>query len=212
MADMIATANTHMTLQELLLAKFSAAIPEWERQWIRRQRKQALDRRKDWKAADAPRLLQLNLPPCAEARLQKLPRLGRGVVAPVTSLGQNILNGLTTLKALSTPETPPKTRRDLYRNSRWFPEFVEQAYRGELERALRHKRLSRQSEPHRRASDIAEEEVAAAARISPAQVRKLCHQVRKDYGGTPSSPPTSAAELKAHLELGPSFVRSVKKG
>jgi hypothetical protein len=106
-----------MILQELILAKILTAIPEWERQWIRRQRKQALDRRKDWKAADIPRLQKLNLPPRAKVQLQKLPRLGRGVVAPVTSLDEYILSGFIALKALSVPETPPEVRRKLYRNS-----------------------------------------------------------------------------------------------
>ncbi|MBN9546985.1 MAG: hypothetical protein J0I19_16085 [Alphaproteobacteria bacterium] len=194
-----------------LLREALVAMPNWEEQWIRQQRERALDRQKDWKLADRQRLQKLGLLPSAERLLQKQHGRGRGVVAPVTSLGQYIVSGLNDLKTLFAPETPPSLRKETYKKFRWFPEFVEQAYRGELNRILSLRKPSTRGEPRRRASELAEERVAEAAGISSAQVRKLCHQARKGYGGSPPPPPTSAAELKAHLELGPSLVRSMKK-
>jgi hypothetical protein len=197
-----------LTFSELLLKEFEAAIPRWGKQWTRQQREKALERCKDWKRADLPRFLKLGLPEWAEAQARERQGRGRGVVAPVTSLDEYALSGLSGLKAIFDPNTPPQVRKKLYRKSRWFPEFVEQAYRGERQR-IQNGSFNR-NEPHRTASDIAEERVSEAAGISSAQVRKLCHRVRKDCQGYSSSPPTSAADLKMHLEFGPASVR-VKK-
>jgi transcriptional regulator with XRE-family HTH domain len=171
-------------------------------------RLRALRKRKDWRKADLPRLLYIGVPPAGQRRIAKLLKSkspGRGVVPPSKSFLEEIVDGWETMKGLADPATPPNIRRKLYEKTRWWPYFIEAAYRGELKKVK-----GGTAWHHRRASEFAEQEVAAAVGISASKVHQLCQQVRDWRGGAPApadEPSTSATELKQYLEVGNDLVR-----
>ena len=88
------------------------------------------------------------------------------------------------VKLWSLP-TPDEWRK-LHRKMPTYPRLIEAAYRGELARAKQQMPRSRDAAagrddfPHRKASEIAEEEVAEAAGISVWMVHALCQHARDD--------------------------------
>ena len=202
-----------MTFADLLLRCIQAKMPEWDERYRAGQVLAALKVRKRWRKADVPHLVKLGIPPCAEPRLSRLitsKSLGRGVVKSPQTLDQKVAILLEGIRIWSCPETPPQVRSRFYKETRWFPEFVEAAYRGELailKANAKHRPPEYRNLPHLCPCVLAETSVAKAAQISPALVRHHCFQVRKDYGGKVPNPPTSAAELKLHLEKGPRLLR-----
>ena len=196
-----------MNLVECLVMIAGPYLEDWERKaecnYARHLKLEALRKRHHWRLADIPRLQELGIPSSAARYVEKAletRRRGRGVVAQPMTLGTTIIDHIKKLKILSDPSTPAHVRRSIYKTTVWFPYFVEAAYRGELERACA--TTSERSVPKLRAHMIAEERVAQAAGISCAQVRALSHRVRRDGAALPDEPPTSAAELRKHLEKG----------
>jgi hypothetical protein len=179
----------------------------------------ALRLRRRWRLADVAQLEAMDLRPAAQRLVDKLKhsgKLGRGVIRDTRDRTKQLARQLRSQLARADPATPPEVRRNLYKKTRRFEEYIEPAYRGEL--ALAQQRALKDSFPHERACELAEAAVAKAAGISQAQVRKYCHSVRSGRRGKPApddEPPTSAAELKRYLEYGPdlgSFSADLKRG
>ncbi len=179
---------------------------QFESDHRRRALLDALRLRRKWRTADIPRLEQLDLPPVALRKLEELrrnPRKGRGVIREFVPAAEILRRGLCDDFRRVDLDTPPHERLACYKKTRWFPEFVEAAYRGELKLAKQRVAASgsRAGRPH----ELAESAVAEAAGISPALVRRYCHQERMARRGLlieNAAAPTSAAELKRHLEHG----------
>jgi hypothetical protein len=173
-----------------------------ERDHGRGVRLRALRLRHRWRKADVPRLLRLPgwASHATSLRINKLLKdekfaRGRGVVSLSMRLPEKIFGVWDFANRLWGSDTPAHERVALYKKTRWWPYFVEAAYRGELERVS--------------SAAAAQENVAKAASISPAEVHRLCQQVRDERGDSPPDdrdcPPTTAAALKQHLEKGPSL-------
>jgi transcriptional regulator with XRE-family HTH domain len=196
-----------VTLQQYLAKAFTAVLEGWKTQYERGVRLRALRKRRHWRKADISRLLDIGVKSAAQRRMSKIwkgkDKPGRGVVSDPKSFLEATNDVLTIGKRLADPATPALERRELYKKTPWWPDIIEAAYRGELEKAK-----GNTTWRHLRASEVAKDEVAEAAGITPAHVHQLCHQVRAKRGDAPADEPaTSAAELKQHLENGPDLAR-----
>ena len=202
---------------------FAVASFNWinavEREHKEQLKRRALDQRSRWRKADVPRLLRLDVgaEPAERMDMAKLlegggPRGGRGVVPEPETLGEEIVDFVTFGQKLFGPDTPPNVRCALYKQTRWWPYFVEAAYRGELREARESLRGGRLNDRHGATpSEIAKEAVAEAANISLATVHALCQRVRNERGSAePDDPEMTASELRAHIEEGPAEVRCIR--
>jgi hypothetical protein len=210
-----ASGSLVRTFADLLVKAGLPIMEDLVRQYERGVRLRALRterRRASLRTADLQRLLTLpGWPPLVRRRLERLLsdkwRLrGRPVLQPPPRIsGKAVIDALSFCKALWSPTTSAKERRELYRKTFLYPCFIESTYRGELSKAQR--KLGRRAgvDPHQ----IAEEEVAAAAEISPRQVREICNKQREKFRrlqpNVVHDPEMDAAELKRHLEMGPSL-------
>jgi hypothetical protein len=208
------------TLLEALVEVATAYLERLGRQHYRRAQAQALGRRGDWKKGDGRPLNRLfagEAKPATQRRILLLGELkgkaaqGRPVVDVPKKLDQQIIGAVQFCTELWSADTPPETRRELYKQTKWFPYFVESAYRGELRAAklaAGGKRKSLHDGALLSPSEKAKQTVASAAGISVSLLDKLCDKVRKERKGDPPNDrqdcrETSAAELARHLENGP---------
>lgn len=196
-------------------------VEHLKRQYDRKVRAQALCLRKHWRKADVPNLLLL--PGKASEATQRLIRKlvlakdkgGRGVIAEPKSFEHAFIEDFALGQRYVDPSTKPEERRALHKKMPKHADLIEAAFRGEFRRARR--RMpdgwdKGHADPHRKASEIAEEEVAEAAGISPAMVHQLCQHARNDYkkalrwaAARPGrrverEPAMTALELKRHLD------------
>jgi hypothetical protein len=202
-------------------------IKNFEAQYERKLRAQALRRRRQWRKADLPALAELLLDghakPATQRELRRLSsakKPGPRAIPPPKNFEKALQDGLDVLRQLGDPATPPNKRRQLrIENMPKFPDLVEAAYRGELAAEKRRLRLGLdRTSPHHKASDLAKERVAKAAGISSAKVHQLCQQVRDERKrlqkkrklldergprlnhGFVDESAMSAADLKAYLD------------
>jgi hypothetical protein len=195
-------------------------VEHLKRQYDRKLRAQALRLRKHWRKADVDNLLLLpgKASEATQRRIRKLllaeDKAGRGVIPEPKSFEQEFVENLTIGRRLVDPATPPEEWRELHRKMPTYPRLIEAAYRGELARAKQRMprgwdaAAGRADFPHRKASEIAEEEVAEAADISPPMVHALCQQARDDAQrwaaarpdrGLVEEPSMTADQLRRHL-------------
>lgn len=180
-------------------------------QYDRKLRTQALRLRKHWRKADVPRLLQLPgwASPATQRSIARLilakDKPGRGVVPSPKSFEDAFNDALTLGLLYVDPTTSPRKRRELHKTMPKHPDLVEAAFRGELAKARR--KVPDRTLPHRKASEIAEEEVAEAAGISTAVVHQLGQHVRdasrreRERGNVVlDEPAMTAADLKRLLD------------
>jgi hypothetical protein len=179
-----------------------------KRQYDRKLMWQAFRLRSRWRKSDVPRLLRIfdeNMPATRRSieRLAKTKEkaFGRGVIPEPVSFEQAFFDGWRHMQCVVDPTTTAEERRDLHQAMPKHAHLIKAAYRGEL--ALARRRMPR-GQPHRKASEIAEEAVAEAAGISPAMVHELCQQVREEErkrsGVTEPEPTMTARDLKKHLD------------
>jgi hypothetical protein len=92
-------------------------------------------RRAEWRKADIPHLLRIGVSSIAASR--RMARLldatgkestGRGVISAPKDFPTAIVDTWKLGKALWDPATPAHVRRERYKQTRWFPDFVEAAY------------------------------------------------------------------------------------
>jgi hypothetical protein len=97
--------------------------------------------RAKWRKADLAKLTALGVKH-GKYRMQRISKLasqrGRGVLADPTPLADRV-----ELSKLLEPGMTPSQRRQILRATTWWSEFVEAAYRGEVEIELAKKRASR---------------------------------------------------------------------
>ncbi|MBX9778556.1 MAG: hypothetical protein K2Y71_29640 [Xanthobacteraceae bacterium] len=169
-----------------------ALIEKYERDYKRGIRLDAYRKRHRWRRADVGRLLQIGVSHAGQRRIGRLltsKAVGRGVVHKSISFQEMAVSVGHFWTRLFDRDTPPNERRLLYKQTRWWPDFIEAAYRGE--------RMSV-------SSTEAEARVAAASGVSASEVHRLCQMVRNARGNAaPEDPPTTAEELRRHLEFGP---------
>jgi hypothetical protein len=179
-----------------------------KRQYDRKLMWQAFRLRKRWRKSDVARLRSLfadvSMPAMQRAidRLaQSKGKLGRPVVPKPVSFEQAFSEGGAQMQRTVDPTTSAEERRELHKAMPKHAHLIEAAYRGEL--ALARRRMPR-GQPHRKASEIAEEAVEEAAGISLEMVHELCQQIRdeerKRSGVTEPEPTMTARDLKEHLD------------
>lgn len=160
--------------------------------------RRAYIRRGQWKKADVPRLLALDVNTPARRRVERIQaskHLGRGVVGNYQPLSKVILTTVQFFQALYDPDTPPHIRLGLLKQTTWWPYFAESLYRGEYEMAKEAKEKS--------PSVKAEERSAECLHISPDLLRKICGKVRRERGDTrPDNPPIRVTEFEVWKATG----------
>jgi hypothetical protein len=154
-------------------------------------------RRRQWKVGDVKRLQAL---PHARFSVKRLARLaasakrGRPVVQRYRSLPEAIIEFVQVGKDLFDSGTPCYKRLKVLKRTSLWPGFAEALYRGSYEEAKVQGRRSPAVE--------AEHQAAEQMAISPATLRKLCAQIRRerrlsgDLSGPSMSPTTFARWLK----------------
>jgi hypothetical protein len=146
---------------------------EWQKNHQRRARLDAYRRRHQWRKADVSRLLNLGVPrQRIERVIDENKGRGRGVVQKYQSLEEMWMQAAEQFSALLSPDTPPKTRLKILKQTAAWRYVVEALYRGEHAAA----KEARQKSP----SERAELNVAACLGITDSQVHKLCGTVRNE--------------------------------
>ncbi|MDR3419916.1 MAG: hypothetical protein P4L80_01525 [Xanthobacteraceae bacterium] len=168
-------AATFATIGRVINAVCEHLVSAWEkgeRDYNRGARLRALQRRRQWKKADRPRLLALGVSSQLIERHVGTKRLGRPVVNQHKPLAHALESIFLAVLALDDRRTKPHERLSiLKRLPMWWPYFVEALYRGERESA-KARRL-------RSPSIEAEVIVGKALNMSPEAIHKVCGDVRR---------------------------------
>jgi hypothetical protein len=146
---------------------------EWQKNHQRRARLDAYRRRHQWRKADVSRLLNLGVPrQRIERVIDENKGRGRGVVQKYQSLEEIWMQAAEQFSALLSPDTPPKTRLQILKQTAAWRYVVEALYRGE-HAAAKEAGLKSPSEQ-------AELTVADCLGITNSHLHKICGAVRKE--------------------------------
>jgi hypothetical protein len=168
-----------------------------DRDYNRGARLRALQRRRQWKKADRPRLLALGISPRLIEQHIGAKRLGRPVVREYEPLADALGSIFVEVLMLANPRTKPHERLWIVKRSPMWPYFVEALYRGERESA----KARRLRSPSIEAENI----VGNALHMSPEAVHKVCGEIRRDRkkrAALPDCRAMTVAEFEAWKRTG----------
>jgi len=167
-------ATTFASIGRLVNDVCETVAKAWEkgeRDYNRGALLRALQRRRQWKKADEPRLLALGISSRLIQQHIGAKRLGRPIVSGYKSFADALGSIFVEVLTLADRRTKPHERLWILKRLPLWPCFVEALYRGERESA-KARRL-------RAPSDEAENIVGNALNMSPEAVHKLCGEVRR---------------------------------
>jgi hypothetical protein len=146
---------------------------EWQKNHQRRARLDAYRRCHQWRKADVSRLLNLGVPrQRIERVINENKGRGRGVVQKYQSLEEIWMQTAEQFSALLSPDTSPKRRLQILKQTAAWRYVVEALYRGE-HAAAKEAGLKSPSEQ-------AELTVADCLGITDSHLRKICGAVRNE--------------------------------